>query len=69
MLGRAERTIAATFEGDDSVEATPSPPSPATQPTPADEKLMRLERWAELRERGVLTDEELQAQKRAELGG
>jgi hypothetical protein len=66
VLGRAERTIAATFEGDDSAESTPSPPTP---PTPADETLRRLERWAQLREQGVLTEEELQAQKRLELGG
>jgi hypothetical protein len=65
VLGRAEKTIAATFQNDDN-EASLAPASPAAT---VDDSLARLERWTLLRDQGVLTDEELQAQKRALLGG
>jgi hypothetical protein len=64
VLGRAEKTIAATFENDDGMgQATASGGAAA----PTEDALARLERWALLRDQGVLSDEELQAQKHTEL--
>ncbi|NUT47363.1 MAG: SHOCT domain-containing protein [Saccharothrix sp.] len=56
-------------------EASPPPPAPAPQYAPpqprgvTDDQLERLERLAKLVDAGVLTPEELQAQKAAILGG
>jgi hypothetical protein len=65
VLGRAEKTIAAAFENDDGGGEQATAPGAATPPT--EDALARLERWALLRDQGVLSEEELQAQKRAEL--
>jgi hypothetical protein len=47
--------------------STPSP-APVAAPEPADSRLARLERLGELREKGVLTEEEFAAEKRRVLG-
>jgi hypothetical protein len=65
VLGRAEKTIAAAFENDDGGGEQATAPGAATPPT--EDALARLERWALLRDQGVLSEEELQAQKHAEL--
>ena len=65
VLGRAEKTIAATFERDDEEMSSMAVVVPER---PVDDSLTQLERWAQLRDQGVLTDEELQAQKRVLLG-
>jgi hypothetical protein len=65
VLGSAERTIAATFESDDATGAGGGPAAPAAE----DEMLGRLERLGRLWKEGVLSDDELEAEKRALLGG
>jgi hypothetical protein len=44
--------------------ASVPPPSPASRPDEPGDRLERLERLARLRERGALTDEEFQSEKR-----
>lgn len=51
----------------DAALLVPSPPPPA--PDPQQARLAALERLAALRDRGVLTDDELEEQKRAILAG
>jgi hypothetical protein len=65
VLGRAEKTIAATFERDDGETSSMAVVVPER---PLDDSLTLLERWAQLRDQGVLTDEELRARKRVLLG-
>ena len=60
-------------ENEISFDVVPEPaasPAPAAPPAPSDESLFdRLERLGELRDSGVLTEEEFQQQKRKLLGG
>jgi Short C-terminal domain len=52
-----------------SAAAAPAPPAPDTAPPPAGlSKVEQLERLAALRDKGVLTEEEFQAEKRKILG-
>jgi hypothetical protein len=64
MLGFDPDLLAAQPPGS---EGSVPPPPPPAEDDPMDERLERLERLARLREQGVLTDEELEAQKRRVL--
>ncbi len=65
MLGIDPDALAAQQGG----AAPPPPPAPPAEDDVVDERLARLERLAKLKEQGVLTDEEFEAQKRQILQG
>ncbi len=65
MLGIDPDTLA----GQQGGPIPPPPPAPPAEDDAVDERLARLERLAKLKEQGVLTDEEFQAQKRRILEG
>jgi hypothetical protein len=46
----------------------PTPPAPTPPAPTADDRVSTLERLASLRDRGILTEEEFQAEKRRVLG-
>jgi hypothetical protein len=61
----------ATAEEQAALSHAPAPGAPAPQagpPAPKEAYLDELERLADLRDRGILTDEEFQAKKRQVLG-
>ena len=49
--------------------AAPAPPPPAPASGMSDDSIARLKQLAELRDQGVLTEEEFNAEKQKVLGG
>ena len=65
MVAQAQAGMAAAGISPGAVPGMPGTPAPAAQPDPVEQ----LSKLADLRDRGVLSDEEFEAQKAKILGG
>jgi hypothetical protein len=75
VAGRVNHNQQQKWAAESPQQAAPAPPAPpatpATPATPAagmDDKLAQLKQLGELRDQGILTDAEFEAQKAAVLG-